>query len=65
MTQGSILGRLVYIYTMTVCSGLEYCNSHIYADDTQLYQSFNKNSVDDKVNSDLNIIENILFFKLQ
>lgn len=39
--QGSILGPLLFsIYTSQIFGGIQYCSSHIYADDTQLYYSF-------------------------
>lgn len=61
--QGSILGPLLFcIYTRNLCNSLKYCDSHMYADDTQLYLSFDRNTVDDavtKINSDLKAIERV------
>lgn len=55
--QGSILGPLLFtIYTADFCKCLEYCSSHQYADDFQLYFSFEEvrsNSAVALINSDL------------
>lgn len=55
--QGSILGPLLFsIYTADFCFFLQYCRSHQYADDTQLYFSFypdNLSSAVDCINNDL------------
>lgn len=55
--QGSILAPLLYIiYTFDFHRHLQHCNSHFYADDTQLYLSFNENEIDtacDHINKDL------------
>jgi Reverse transcriptase (RNA-dependent DNA polymerase). len=55
--QGSILGPLLYsIYTLNVIKSLVYCKYHMYADDTQLYYSFNPSEVvhaNFKINNDL------------
>lgn len=61
--QGSILGPLLFsIYTSNFCNKLEYCVSHMYADDTQLYLSFNKNQIEEskeKINLDLGVINTV------
>jgi hypothetical protein len=60
--QGSILGPLLYtIYTSQFQKCLNYCSSHMYADDTQLYLTFNPLSVDlanYHINFDLNNLLN-------
>lgn len=39
--QGSILGPLLYvIYSHNLCNSLKHCKYHQYADDTQIYLSF-------------------------
>ena len=61
--QGSILGPLLYtIYTLKFHESLKYCNYHLYADDTQIYCSFDNldfNSVNNNINFDLNNIIDI------
>lgn len=61
--QGSILGPLLFcIYTSNFCNKLLHCKSHMYADDTQLYLSFNRDKAAEavtKINSDLKIIEKV------
>lgn len=61
--QGSILGPLLFtIYTSTFNKTLKFCNSHQYADDTQIYYSF---SADDaaiacfRINEDMKRIVEI------
>ena len=45
--QGSILSPFLFIlYTFQISSYLKYCDSHFYADDTQLYASFREEEVD-------------------
>lgn len=55
--QGSILGPLLFtIYTSNFYSYVNYCEAHYYADDTQLYFSFDISNLDDacsKINADL------------
>lgn len=51
--QGSILGPLLYsIYTSQFNKSLQFCEYHMYADDTQLYFSFKPSDV---INANLNI----------
>ena len=61
--QGSILGPLLFsLYTADFGSYLKYLQSHQYADDFQLYYSFNTDHVEEveaHINQDLNIIYNI------
>lgn len=55
--QGSILGPLLYtVYTCNFFSYITYCRYHFYADDTQLYYSFDASDVQqasDNINLDL------------
>jgi Reverse transcriptase (RNA-dependent DNA polymerase) len=59
--QGSILGPLLFIiYTFDIYKFVEHCNLQAFADDTQLYYSFNPNQLDTAsctINSDLQSIE--------
>lgn len=61
--QGSILGPLLFtIYTHQFPQCVQYCNIHLYADDTQLYYSFDESDVAeavDRINSDLQAIYDI------
>nr|CAH7741509.1 unnamed protein product [Callosobruchus chinensis] len=61
--QGSILGPLLFIvYTSQFIKSLESCESHIYADDTQIYHSFYISdwpNAEMKINSDLAKISDI------
>lgn len=55
--QGSILGPLLFtIYSSNLYNHINHCNSHFYADDTQLYYSFSPDETAqacEKINSDL------------
>ena len=55
--QGSILGPLLFtIYTFKFSSFLNNCESHYYADDTQIYFSFSSDNAEDArklINNDL------------
>lgn len=57
--QGSILGPLLFaIYTSQFTKCLTNCQIHLYADDTQLYYSFNPSDVDGAcyhINEDLEL----------
>lgn len=55
--QGSILGPILFIlYTADLINQIKFCKYHLYADDVQLYFSFNPNETTGailKINSDL------------
>lgn len=61
--QGSILGPLLFsLYSCDFHKHLRVCSSHQYADDTQIYHSFNTTNVAEAVNainSDLSIISDL------
>jgi len=58
--QGSILGPLLYlIYTSFLYSKLKFCEFHLYADDSQIFYTFDATDVDIatiRINHDLNIL---------
>lgn len=55
--QGSILGPLLYtLYTACFHESLAFCDYHMYADDTQIYKSFERNDAlnsNNLINKDL------------
>lgn len=60
--QGSILSPLLFImYTSDLITNLRHCKVHLYADDTQLYYSFDHRRTDEavqRINSDLDLVYN-------
>lgn len=63
VAQGSILGPLMFsLYTSDFSKMLKYCTSHQYADDTQLYYSFDYNDINaafNNINNDLQLLSEI------
>lgn len=61
--QGSILSPILYtIYTSNFCDTLQHANYHFYADDTQVYYTFDITELDNLnnvINSDLNALVKI------
>lgn len=55
--QGSILGPILFIlYCSDICDSIKYCSHHLYADDLQVYLSFEPNETQtavQKLNDDL------------
>lgn len=58
--QGSILGPILYaIYTCNFHTCLSYCGYHYYADDTQIYHSFDYSNINaslEQVNRDISAL---------
>lgn len=61
--QGSVLGPLLFtLYTSLFSEVFQHCSYHCYADDTQLYMSFEEDDVDlacTQINADLSKLVNI------
>lgn len=58
--QGSVISPLLFsIYVSMLTSNLKFCRAHCYADDTQVYYTFDATNLDaacEAVNSDLNLL---------
>lgn len=58
--QGSCLGPILFnLYTADITTVVKHCNVHLYADDSQLHFSYDKNSLKNAIgaiNDDLNSV---------